>query len=277
MCLSRSGRLQHQRLQARVEDERRDGVDELRLEQLHRRDLGEQEAPRVAVAQVDLLQVLVEPAGGEEVSAGGELGRAGVQQLDAAQPLVAAEQRAHLGARLPRRLLALEHVPVELGRPAHGLAGVVDDEVEPVVVRAQVVAERLDARRVPQVEPEDLQPLAPLLEVVLARVPLGRVAGEARGHDQVRAGAQELDPRLVADLDPPAGEECDPAAQVGGLRPLGEVEVGALGAELVVERMDLAVELLADVAVLRLDDLAELRPRRRPAARTRPARTRSAS
>ena len=91
------------------------------------------------------------------------------------------------GSRLRRGVLSLEHVPVELGRPAHGLAGVVDDEVEPVVVRAQVVAERLDARRVAQVEPEDLEPVAPLLEVVLACVPLGRVAGEARGHDEVRA------------------------------------------------------------------------------------------
>ena len=72
-------------------------------------------------------------------------------------------------------------------------------------------------------------------------------------------GAQELDPRLVADLDPAAGEERDPPAQVGGLGPLGEVELAALGAELVVERVDVAVVLLADVAVLRLDDLAALR------------------
>ena len=68
MCLSRSGVLQHERLQARVEHERRDRVDELRLEQLDRRDLGEQQPPRVAVAQVDLLQVLVERALGEEIA-----------------------------------------------------------------------------------------------------------------------------------------------------------------------------------------------------------------
>jgi hypothetical protein len=51
-------------------------------------------------------------------------------------------------------------VRVELGRPAHGLAGVVDDEVEPLARREQVAAERLDARRVAQVEPEDLEPVA---------------------------------------------------------------------------------------------------------------------
>ena len=73
MCLSRSAVCEHQRLQPRVEHERRDGVDELRLEQLDRRDLGEQEAPRVPVAEVDLLQVLVEVPLGEEMSLIGRL------------------------------------------------------------------------------------------------------------------------------------------------------------------------------------------------------------
>ena len=62
MCLSRFGGAQHQRLEARVEDERRDGVHELHFEQLDRRDFGQQQPPGVAPAQVDLLQVLVEPA-----------------------------------------------------------------------------------------------------------------------------------------------------------------------------------------------------------------------
>ena len=38
-----------------------------RLEELHRGDLCEEEAPRVAVSQVDLLQVLIEMALGKEV------------------------------------------------------------------------------------------------------------------------------------------------------------------------------------------------------------------
>ena len=42
------GRAQHQRLEPRVEHERRDRVDELRLEQLDRRHLGERQPPRVA-------------------------------------------------------------------------------------------------------------------------------------------------------------------------------------------------------------------------------------
>ena len=125
--------------------------------------------------------------------------------------------------------------------------------------RQQVVAERLDARRVAQVEAVDLEPVAPVVEVRLLRVAGGRVAREARRHDQVRAGAQQLDPGLVADLHAAAREQRDAALEVGGLGALREVELGARRAELVVEVVQLAVGLLADVAVLLLDRLARRR------------------
>ena len=120
-------------------------------------------------------------------------------------------------------------------------------------------AERLDARRVPEIEPEDLEPVAPLLEIRLGRVARRRIAREARRHDQLRARAEELDPSLVADLHPAAGQQRHPAAQVCCLRALAEVEGRARRTELVVEGVDVLVALLADVAVLRLDDLTELR------------------
>ena len=85
-------------------------------------------------------------------------------------------------------------------------------------VVVEVVAERLDARRVAQVEAEDLEPVAPVVEVGLAR---RSAAAESRGKRvvtmSVGAGAQQLDAGLVADLHPAAGEQRDPAAQVGGL------------------------------------------------------------
>ena len=122
--------------------------------------------------------------------------------------------------------------------------------------RRQVLAERLDARRVAQVEAVDLEAVAPVVEVGLLRVARGRVAGEPRRDDQVSAGAQQLDPRLVADLHPSAREHRDPALEVGRLRALREVERGARRAELVVEGVELPVGLLADVAVLLLERLA---------------------
>ena len=87
------------------------------------------------------------------------------------------DRRRH---RASRRAFRVEHVPIELGRPANGLARVVDDEVEPVVRRAHVLAEALDARRVPQVEPEDLQSVTPLVEIRLpVRIASQRRAGSA--------------------------------------------------------------------------------------------------
>ena len=100
------------------------------------------------------------------------------------------------------------------------------------------MAERLDARRVAQVEPEDLEPVAPLVEVGLLRVAGRGVAREARRDDQLRAGAQQLDPGLVADLHAAAGEQRDAARRSAVSVRLREVEVAARRAELVVERVD---------------------------------------
>ena len=82
-------------------------------------------------------------------------------------------------------------------------------------------------------------------------------SGEAGGDDQLGAAAQELDPGLVADLDPTPGEQRHRARQVGGLAALGVVEGGAVGAQLVVEVVNAGVLGLTHITVLRLDGLAE--------------------
>ena len=187
---------------------------------------------------------------------GADVGAAVERGVRAAPILVVAEQRARgRRQRVGRGALGGHHVRVEGRRAADGLAGVVDDEVEPLARRHQLVAERLDARRVPEVEPEDLEPVAPLGEVRLARVARGGVAGKAGGDDEACPAPQQLEPRLVADLDPPAGQQRHRPAQVGELGALGEVELGARRAELVVEVMQRGEVRLADVAVLLLERL----------------------
>ena len=103
-------------------------------------------------------------------------------------------------------------------------------------------AERLHARRVAQVEPEDLEPVPPLGEV---RLPRRSASAESRGKRVVTIrcapARSSLMPGLIADLHPPAGEQRHPAAQVGQLGALGEVELGARRAELIVEVMELGV------------------------------------
>ena len=53
------GGAQHERLQPRVQNVRRDGVDQLHFEEFGRLDLVHAEAPAVDPAQIDLLPVLV--------------------------------------------------------------------------------------------------------------------------------------------------------------------------------------------------------------------------
>ena len=112
----------------------------------------------------------------------------------------------------------------------------------------EVAAERFDARRVTQIEAEDLQAVAHSREVGLLRVTRRRVTRKARRDDQVRAAAQQLQTGLVADLHAAAGEQRDAAAQVRKLRARREVFVAAGWTELIVEVMDLRVGRLADVA-----------------------------
>src|SRR3546814_12109635 len=81
------------------------------------------------------------------------------------------EQATHVrGQRLQSRGLALHHVRVELRRAAHGLAGVVDDEVQAAARGQQLAAEGFHAGGMAQVPAVYLPPVAPVREVRFARV-----------------------------------------------------------------------------------------------------------
>ena len=109
------GRAQHQRLEPRVEHERRDRVHQLGLEQLDRRHLGEHEPPRVPVAQVDLLQVLVEPTRGEQVAA------AATPRRGAAAALRQRRGGAGASAVSVRRSPRTRKAPTQRARPSAGI------------------------------------------------------------------------------------------------------------------------------------------------------------
>src|SRR3954451_4751530 len=108
----------------------------------------------------------------------------------AAQSLVGAQKLAHtMGHVVQRRLFTLHHVRVKFGRPTYGLAGIIDDEIQPGTRREHLPAERLDARRVTHIEPEDLESMSPLAEVGFLRIALSGVAGETSGNNHLGAGA----------------------------------------------------------------------------------------
>ena len=102
----------------------------------------------------------------------------------------------------------------------------------------------------------DLQPIAPGVVVLLARVPRRRVVGKARRGDDPRPRPQHHQRRLIADLQPRPGDERDPPVQRRRLEALLVIELRAVGAHRVVEEVDPPELGLADVAVARLGELA---------------------
>ena len=146
---------------------------------------------------------------------------------------------------------------VEVGRTADGLTRVVDDEVQPLLRCQHLLAKRFHARRVPQVESVDLEPVGPVAEVVLPRVAHGRIAGKACRDDEARAGAKQLDPGLVPDLHTPTSEQCDTSRQIREFCTLREILVRARHAQAVVEMVDRRESRLADVTDPRVLGLAE--------------------
>ncbi len=78
--------------------------------------------------------------------------------------------------------------------------------------------------------------VAPLREIRFrARSVSPSRAGNLRGDDELRAGAQQLEARLITDLHAAAGQQRNPSVQVGQLGPFGEVERCARRAELIVK------------------------------------------
>src|SRR4051812_19444538 len=103
---------------------------------------------------------------------------------------------------------------VEIRRAPHGLAGVIDDEIETFAGGEYVTAKRFNARGVAKIKSEDFQAMPPGLKIGLGAVAHGGVTREAGGYDKLRSGAEEFDARLEADLHSSAGQERDSTLQV---------------------------------------------------------------
>ena len=127
-----------------------------------------------------------------------------------------AARRSDLGQRARRqgRGLGGGEQRVGLRGAAHGLGGVVDEDVQRAL-RRDAVGERDDLTWVAQVDPDDAQAIQPVGAVGHRREAAGGVARKARGDRRVGAVAQQPQRDVHADLRPPAGEQRAPAGEVG--------------------------------------------------------------
>ncbi len=117
----------------------------------------------------------------------------------------------------------------------------------------------MDGGEVEQVQAVHVQPAGPVGEVGQRAEEPGGVLGEARGHDHVRAVAQQFQRHPEADLDAAAGDDRRAPGQIGPGVPPGPVLVGAAPAHQVVVAVHLPIIALAHVA----EPLAAQRAERR--------------
>lgn len=123
---------------------------------------------------------------------------------------------------------------------------------------AQFLAQAQHLTRVAQVDGDHGQPVQPLLAARLGLEAPHGVVREAAGHQKLRAVAEHHQGQLEADLHATAGEQRAATREVGGQSAAGGVVGGAGGAEAVVERIDLSIGRLADIATARLAEDARV-------------------
>src|SRR6185312_11683715 len=133
-------------------------------------------------------------------------------------------------------------------RPPNRLARVIEDVVEPWQPLEQKSGEDLNTRRMAQIQPVNLQPLAELREVGLLGVSLRRIDREASGDDYVRSRPEQLQRCLKPDLDARSCDQRVVTTEIGRLLALRIVEVAAGSAHRVVVAMRSGEGLFADVA-----------------------------
>ena len=238
----------------------RSGIEPARVD----RRAGGESLERARPGRHRLLGQLVGARGG-----GGEDRVRGHRALERLRVLVVrVPERHELGQRTVRQRseLGIDERLVRARRAADGLGRVVDQDVERPG-GGDILGEPDDLRRIAQVDADDLEPVDPLGRIGQAAEAAHGVAREARRDRRVRAVAQQAQRDVHADLRAAAGEQRALAGEVGARVALRVAHRRAGRAQLVVERVDDRVGLLADVAGARLDQRARGRRGRRGADR----------
>ena len=112
-------------------------------------------------------------------------------------------------ARAPCQSLALwrewgrfyrQQVLIESNRLSNGLCCVVNDYVKPRFCRLDPVSESVHARHITEIDPEDLQPVFPLLVVRFNTISGGSIVCKPSLHQHTRPAPQQPQCDLVSNL-----------------------------------------------------------------------------
>ena len=151
--------------------------------------------------------------------------------------------------------LAVDERLVRARGATHGLRCIVDQDVERALSR-DGLGEADDLCGVAEVDSDDAQAVQPVCRIGQAREAANGIPRKAGRDGGVGAIPQQSQRDIHADLGATAGEQGALATEIGARVSLSVIERRATRAELVIERVDSGVRLLADITGARFDEFA---------------------
>mmetsp|Transcript_36399 Transcript_36399/g.104670 ORF Transcript_36399/g.104670 Transcript_36399/m.104670 type:complete len:228 (-) Transcript_36399:1918-2601(-) len=136
-----------------------------------------------------------------------------------------------LVSQLFQLLLPLQQRLVVRGRPPDGLSGIVNEDVDVLVLFQHAVDHALDGGQAAEVRGEDREAAVERRKIVLPLEVLQCVARESGGHHNSSSSAKQLQRTGSSDFDTTSGHHCDHATAIGRLISLLLVEPTALLAQ----------------------------------------------
>ena len=164
------------------------------------------------------------------------------------RPLVVAPEESLRARRKPRWIFSEDHFLVVRRRSAHGLARVMNQEIEARFPVEHLRAEGFQRWCITQVQRMYLQTPLPFSEIGFPLESRRGIASETRRRDDARARPKQHQRNFEADLHARARNQRDAFRKVGALVSFQPIERCAFGTHRIVVMMELGETPLADIA-----------------------------
>src|SRR5687768_14765985 len=114
---------------------------------------------------------------------------------------------------------------IKIRRATHRLTRIVNDKIQAWPSSHQVPAKSFDARCVAKIQSENLQAITPFCKVRFGCITFGGVTRKTSRDNERCSGAQQFDPRLVADFHTTSGEQRNAPTQISCLTSFAVVQL----------------------------------------------------